>query len=111
MVLRSRLLAGGAVLAALLGAGVVGGFAWANDGGGRPLPGHVIAPNIQAYTPASPAEQSKASVAKYLTMAFLQTEKTGSCDILWNGDPTTPVARSHYGADIAKIRARGGDVV
>src|SRR5258705_3067072 len=44
-------------------------------------------------------------------MAFLQTATTGSCDILWNGDPAKPVARSTFGADIARIRATGGDVV
>jgi chitinase len=44
-------------------------------------------------------------------MAFLQTAETGSCEILWNGDPTKPVARSTFGTDIAKIRARGGDVI
>jgi chitinase len=44
-------------------------------------------------------------------MAFLQTAETGSCDVLWNGDKTKPVAWSTFGPDIAKIRGRGGDVV
>jgi chitinase len=44
-------------------------------------------------------------------MAFLQTQTTGSCDILWNGDPTKPVAWSTFGPDIARIRATGGDVI
>jgi len=75
------------------------------------LPEQVFSPYFQAYTDASPAEVSRASGAKYLTMAFLQTKVTGSCDILWNGDPTKPVAWSTFGPDIARIRARGGDVV
>ena len=83
----------------------------AGNHAGRTLPAHLFTPYFQAYTDASPAQQSNASGAKYLTMAFLQTAQTGSCDILWNGDPTKPVAYSSFGADIAKIRARGGDVI
>src|SRR5256714_9541360 len=82
----------------------------AGDRTGR-LPAHVFAPYFQSYQDASPAAVSRASGARYLTMAFLQTERTGSCDILWNGDPVKPVARATFGADIARIRARGGDVV
>src|SRR2546423_14913173 len=100
-----------AAVAILVAGGALAVNAYANEDGGRPLPSHVFSPYFQAYTDASPAEQSKASGARYLTMAFLQTEKTGSCDILWNGDPTKPVTRSVFGPDIAKIRARGGDVV
>lgn len=75
------------------------------------LPDHVFAPYFQSYNGTDPAAISRASGAKYLTMAFLQTATTGSCDILWNGDPATPVARSQYGPQIARIRATGGDVV
>jgi chitinase len=100
-----------AVAALLVAGGALGVNAYANENQGGTLPSHVFSPYFQAYTDASPAQQSQASGAKYLTMAFLQTEKTGSCDILWNGDPTKPVARSVFGPDIAKIRARGGDVV
>jgi len=85
------------------------GSAYANER--RSIPEQVFSPYFQAYTDASPAAVSKASGAKYLTMAFLQTETTGSCDILWNGDPTKPVAWSTFGPDIASIRARGGDVI
>ena len=110
--LPSRLVGTAAVTAAFLAGGtVLAGSAYANDNGRRPLPAHVLSPYFQAYTDASPAEVSKASGAKFLTMAFLQTQTTGSCDILWNGDPAKPVAWSTFGPDIAKIRARGGDVV
>ncbi|HEY2794543.1 MAG TPA: chitinase [Micromonosporaceae bacterium] len=77
----------------------------------RTLPAHIFTPYFQAYTDASLAQQSQASGAKYLTMAFLQTAETGSCTILWNGDTTKPVAHSSFGADIAKVRARGGEVI
>jgi chitinase len=95
----------------LTAGGALATSAYANENNGSALPAHVFSPYFQAYTGDSPAALSKASGAKYLTMAFLQTAVTGSCDILWNGDPTTPVAQSTFGADIAKIRARGGDVV
>jgi hypothetical protein len=86
--------------------------AHAGDGGGhRGIPDHVFSPYFQAYTDASPAAVSKASGAKFLTMAFLQTETPGSCEILWNGDPAKPVAWSTFGPDIARIRASGGDVI
>jgi chitinase len=94
-----------AATAILLSAATPGGAT------GRALPDQVFAPYFQAYTDASPAQQSQASGAKYLTMAFLQTAQTGSCDILWNGDPAKPVSAGTFGADIAAIRARGGDVV
>jgi hypothetical protein len=85
------------------------GSAYANER--RGIPEQVFSPYFQAYTDASPAAVSKASGARYLTMAFLQTQTTGSCDILWNGDPTKPVAWSTFGPDIARIRAQGGDVI
>jgi len=109
---RSRLFRPAVVaFAALLTGGVaLGGSAYASDDDHRrTLPAHVFSPYFQAYTTASPAQQSRASGAKFLTMAFLQTAKTGSCEITWNGD--RPVARATFGADIARIRARGGDVV
>src|SRR6266536_3629343 len=112
--LRYRLVGTAAVTAAFLAAGgaaggVAGGSAYANDDRGTTLPAHVFAPYFQSYTDANLAQQSRASGAKYLTMAFLETAKTGSCEILWNGDPAKPVARSTFGADIATVRAHGGD--
>jgi chitinase len=102
------LVAFAAVTAALVAGVTTPAYA---DHGHRTLPEHVFAPYFQAYTDANPADVSKASGARYLTMAFLQTQTTGSCDILWNGDPAKPVARSTFGAEIARIRATGGDVV
>src|SRR3954470_16816615 len=104
-------LARGLLAAATALAAIVAGAVPAYAGGRRTLPEHVFSPYFQAYTDASPAEVSKASGARFLTMAFLQTQTTGSCEILWNGDPTKPVAWSTFGPDIARIRARGGDIV
>jgi hypothetical protein len=105
--LARSLLAAATAVAAIV-AGSVPAYAGANR---RTLPDQVFAPYFQAYTDANPAEVSKASGAHYLTMAFLQTQTTGSCDILWNGDPAKPIARSVFGREIAQIRAAGGDVV
>lgn len=76
-----------------------------------PLPAHVFAPYFEAYNGDSPAALSQASGAKYLTMAFVQTEAQGSCTPYWNGDSSTPIAQSEYGADFTTIRSRGGDVI
>ncbi|GIH17707.1 chitinase [Rugosimonospora africana] len=96
---------------AALGTATLGTAAYAGESAATTLPDHVFAPYFQSYTGDSPAALAKASGARYLTMAFLQTAQTGSCDVLWNGDPSTPVAHSTFGDDIAAIRARGGDVV
>ncbi len=87
-------------------AGQARSSAW---GGG--LPGHIFAPYFEAYLTGSPAALSAESGAKYLTLAFIQTPKKGSCTIDWNGDKSTPISWSVYGSDIAAIRAAGGDVI
>ncbi|KOU25396.1 chitinase [Streptomyces sp. WM6372] len=76
-----------------------------------PLPPHVFAPYFEAYASDSPADLAQKSGAKYLTMAFVQTEARGSCTPYWNGDTGTPVSASVFGADFATIRSRGGDVI
>ncbi|MEU6773760.1 carbohydrate binding domain-containing protein [Streptomyces sp. NPDC046759] len=102
------LLAGLATLAASAGLAVgAGGTAHA----ATPLPTHVFAPYFEAYNGDSPAALAQASGAKYLTMAFLQADKKGSCTPYWNGDTGTPVASSVFGADFTTIRSRGGDVI
>ncbi|MEV6112955.1 carbohydrate binding domain-containing protein [Streptomyces sp. NPDC052109] len=102
------LLAGLATLAASAGLAVgTGGTAHA----ATPLPTHVFAPYFEAYSGDSPAALSQASGAKYLTMAFLQADTKGSCTPYWNGDTSTPVTSSVFGADFTTIRSRGGDVI
>ena len=108
----------GAVLAACALA-VTGGAAQASAANHGPspsqtpraLPAHIFAPYFEGYTADDPAALSAASGSKYLTLAFIQTPAPGSCEIDWNGDAATPIARSTYGAAIAEIRAAGGDVI
>ncbi|MFF5768784.1 chitinase [Streptomyces tanashiensis] len=76
-----------------------------------PLPARVFAPYFESWTGESPAALSAQSGAKHLTMAFLQTAAKGSCTAYWNGDTGLPVAASSFGADIATMRSRGGDVI
>ncbi|MGW2250522.1 carbohydrate binding domain-containing protein [Kitasatospora sp. NPDC001660] len=76
-----------------------------------PPPSRVFAPYFESWTGQSPATLAAQSGAKYLTMAFLQTSAKGSCTPYWNGDTAKPVASSTFGADIAAIRAGGGDVI
>ncbi|MFJ2913828.1 glycosyl hydrolase family 18 protein [Streptomyces sp. NPDC087228] len=76
-----------------------------------PLPAHVFAPYFEAYNGDSPAALSEQSGAKYLTMAFVQTEARGSCTPYWNGDSSQPISPSEFGTDFATIRSRGGDVI
>ncbi|MFJ4575485.1 glycosyl hydrolase family 18 protein [Streptomyces sp. NPDC088846] len=76
-----------------------------------PLPAHVFAPYFEAYNGDSPAALSEQSGAKYLTMAFVQTEARGSCTPYWNGDSSQPISPSEFGTDFTTIRSRGGDVI
>ncbi|MEV0532982.1 glycosyl hydrolase family 18 protein [Kitasatospora sp. NPDC050463] len=76
-----------------------------------PLPTRVFAPYFEAWTGQSPAALAAQSGAKHLTMAFLQTATKGSCTPYWNGDSSMPVSQATFGADIATIRANGGDVI
>ncbi|MER7581398.1 glycosyl hydrolase family 18 protein [Kitasatospora sp. NPDC097691] len=76
-----------------------------------PLPSRVFAPYFEAWTGQSPAQLAAQSGAKHLTMAFLQAATKGSCTPYWNGDSSMPVSSATFGADIATIRANGGDVI
>jgi hypothetical protein len=77
------------------------------------MPQHVFAPYVESWdsTEGAPAQLSRESGAKYLSLAFLQTDQPGSCTAYWNGDTTTPIAQSSFGADIAAIQATGGNVI
>ncbi|GAA3893793.1 glycosyl hydrolase family 18 protein [Saccharothrix violaceirubra] len=76
-----------------------------------PLPAHVFAPYFEAWTGDNPLTLSKASGAKYLTFAFLQTQSPGSCTPLWNGDPNMPISSSVFGSEIKAMQAAGGDAI
>jgi hypothetical protein len=73
------------------------------------LPAHVFAP-YYFNTSDTLAATSRASGAKYLTLAFLQTPRPGSCTVDWNGDPSMPVGKT-YASGIAAVQAAGGNVV
>ena len=92
---------------------VVGGPAMAPAmAAGTPLPAHVYAPYYETYlAPNTPSltATSQASGAKYFTLAFLQSTGRGSCSLAWNGNSAQPL--NYYAADIASLRAAGGDVI
>jgi len=72
----------------------------------------VYAPYFETWTKDSIPAVARASGARYLTLAFLQTPRRGSCSVAWNGDRhqvVKPGAR--YVGQIARLRAMGGDVV
>ena len=73
----------------------------------------MFAPYFETYdsTDRRLAALSRASGARYLSLAFLQTASPGSCTAYWNGDPTQPISAASFGADIAAIQARGGNVI
>ncbi len=76
------------------------------------LPSQVFAPYYEMYdTSGDLAQLSQQSGAHYLSLAFLETEQSGSCTAYWDGDTSTPIASSSFGADIAAIQARGGNVI
>ncbi|MDJ0343568.1 glycosyl hydrolase family 18 protein [Streptomyces sp. H10-C2] len=102
------------LLAALVTATASLGLVVAGGGAAHaatPIPAHVFAPYFEAYNGDSPAALSAQSGAKYLTMAFIQTPSKGSCTPYWNGNTGMPIASSSFGADIATMRAAGGDVI
>jgi hypothetical protein len=77
-----------------------------------PLPAHVFAPYYETYlAPNTPSitATAQASGVKYFTLAFLQASKKGSCSLDWNSSSTMPL--TYYNADIASLRALGGDVI
>jgi Glycosyl hydrolases family 18 len=108
-----------ACLAVLAAAAAVAGTAAAAPARAaeRPaLPPHVYAPYFQSWDSADGglAQLSHASGAKYLTLAFLQTNQAGSCTAYWNGSTATPIsatAAGSFGADIKAVQAAGGNVI
>ena len=80
---------------------------------GRPMPYRIFAPYFEMYdlSAGGLADQSQASGAKFLSLAFLQTPEAGSCVADWNGDTTQPIGQASFGSDIAAIQASGGNVI
>jgi chitinase len=78
----------------------------------RPLPSHLYAPYYESYlAPDTPSltATAKASGAKFMTIAFMQSKGTKSCAVDWNSAASQPL--SYYNADIARLRKLGGDVI
>jgi Glycosyl hydrolases family 18 len=76
-----------------------------------PIPSRVYAPYFEAYLPTSISKIARQSGARYLTLAFIQTPKKGSCTATWNGDAKEPLSAGHYLAEIAALRRMGGNVI
>jgi hypothetical protein len=103
-----------------LGLTVAAALAWPLAGAGTaalaatytPLPAHVFAPYYETYlAPNTPSitATAQASGDKYFTLAFLQSTGKSSCTLAWNGLASQPL--NYYAADIASLRAAGGDVI
>jgi Glycosyl hydrolases family 18 len=108
MRLRHRLVLAASAAAAMLVSGPVSAPAFAYTS----LPAHVYAPYYETYlapNTASITATAQASGAKYFTLAFLQSAGKGSCTLAWNGTSSQPL--NYYAADIASLRAAGGDVI
>ncbi|MBO0831452.1 MAG: chitinase [Actinobacteria bacterium] len=82
------------------------------SGSFKSLPRHVYAPYYETYRAphgAGIAATERASGGTYFTLAFLQSTGKNSCRLDWNGRAAQPLA--YYAADIAALRAAGGDVI
>jgi len=78
----------------------------------RPLPQRVYAPYYESYlAPDTPSitATAKASGARFMTIAFLQSKGPKSCAVDWNSAASQPL--TYYNADIASLRKLGGDVI
>jgi hypothetical protein len=108
----SALLATGALVLSSLAAAAPANAA-AGGNRARPMPYRIFAPYFEAYDMSAGglAGQSRASGAKFLSLAFLQTAVAGSCVADWNGATTQPISQATFGNDIAAIQARGGNVI
>src|SRR5262249_12322674 len=76
------------------------------------IPRHVYAPYFETWTRNNIPAVARKSGAHYLTLAFLQTPKKGSCQVAWNGVPRQVVKPGgRYVHQVRELRAMGGDVV
>ena len=82
------------------------------SGGRHLIPRHVYAPYFETWTKSNIPAVARRSGARYLTLAFLQTPKKGSCTVAWNGDPRQVVKPGgRYVHQVRELRAMGGDVI
>jgi hypothetical protein len=111
---RFRLVVVAATAVALLASGpaAVSAAPAHHSGGLRPLPYRLYAPYYESYlAPDTPSitATAKASGAKFMTIAFLQSKGTKSCAVDWNSAASQPL--TYYHADIASLRKLGGNVI
>ena len=79
---------------------------------GPALPAHVFAPYMELYTGDRILAVAQASGARYMTLAFLETTGTESCQLGWNGATGFDDAGGEQVIeDTAALRALGGDVI
>ena len=84
------------------------GAAASRGHGGGPRP--VYAPYFETWTKDQLPAVARASGARNLTLAFLQTPKKGSCSVTWNGNAKQPVRPGgRYTAQIKTLRSMGGE--
>ncbi len=104
----------GRIRAAIAAVGMIGGILLGANGAtaaGATLPAHVWAPYFETWTADAITDVAQRSGAHYFTLAFLETTGKSSCTLAWNGSKTQTVAAGRYLADIASLRALGGDVI
>ena len=69
------------------------------------------APYVETWLPGTLPAIGRASGARNLTLAFLQTARTGSCTLTWDGDASLAVTGKHYAGQIHAVRKAGGSVI
>ena len=80
--------------------------------GPRALPQRLYAPYYESYlAPDTPSitATAKASGARFMTIAFMQSKAASSCAVEWNSAASQPL--TYYNADIASLRRIGGNVI
>jgi len=114
--MRSRFrlaMAAAAALTLLAGAPAAAAAAPAQHSGRLlPLPYRLYSPYYESYlAPDTPGitATAKASGARFMTLAFLQSKGTRSCAVDWNGAASQPL--TYYDADIASLRKLGGNII
>jgi hypothetical protein len=77
---------------------------------GAALPSAVYAPYFETWATGAITTAARRSGARYFALAFLGTLGRSSCTLAWNGERTHRLDSRRYLADIASVRALGGDV-
>jgi hypothetical protein len=73
--------------------------------------GRLFAPYLANWGSESLASIARASGARYLRLAFLETARRGSCALAWQGNPSIAVTGSSLAAQVAQLQALGGGII